>query len=1598
MGRACRRIILKPDDLSKADAARLAEKLAAAVERQNQLAQDSPHVLRFLGRVEQDETTFFVEHETATALSSDGLFDPEAPPATEDHLLEVAGALADALRVAHQSAKRRPVVHGGLCPGVLVTDENGFLKVTDFGFAPAICEVLGVVGYLNLAVGPWASTLHAATSGGWQILPAEEYDRDDRLCAFVDPEKYAAEREYGEKMLATFEAGSDIIAAGFILHLLAEHRHPYFYQDPDAHRVVDMSRMMDSWPATSARRKDLQDSENPGIRVWCKVVRQLLARVAGERPTAAEVAQRLEGFVPKIDFEEIRKRQDVAAAESWLAKLDARLEAEDWDAVERALRVRPTLKRWPEHVSTKIGEIEDRLKRRREELRRQEAMEADREAAQQWVSTLTEAVQREQWDDANQLLIDRPELTHWPTELAEEAGGLADQVRGALKKKQDEATAREWATELAEAVQAEAWDRASNLLAARPDVAHWPEEVLAQAREHEAEARQHLEAIELDHQKATRWLDTARTAAAREDYREAMRLLAAPPDDLEHWPEEVRREAATLEEDVRLQLVDDIDAQLETRTLAIRDVARRFVEEVIRAEVDSILDPGAVRVGIDAEEFTSDTQFGEGRARLSVFLSEAEEKAGAATIKTPFEFQLDSDPPRVRDAKGTTRQKLTAQLKRTLLELQKSRLADFARSLRTGLFPDATFTAKLDKLTPRTAVLMALLGKKSTESKIEATARWDAKRLAWQAEKPEDVVARVVEVVTRFAAEALTKSLLAASNALRPYEHMLVVAASPNRLDDPGVMPAELKLKGRVSLRRDAKAPAEPLQTIAFTCSRVGQATLDGDSQQSEDALRARVLTAQQGGFEAIKEDLLSHVAGATGKVKLRTRPKRLREPTDEVVFDIVVKGRQPVSLSATWRPGQFRLELPGDWKKSLQPLIEPIAATDAGKQERAEKRAKPTPAAEPSRSVKPKKAEKAEKPKKPEKPKTSKGKTRGVAIAAVIAIAAGLGGWWIMQRPVEPPRPPPMPVALRIEPIDPVSANESLSVTVTAVDQNDRVAAVPADTTVSLRPHDGGSILGTRDILQGQSEVRIRIGRPVNGMILQASCEDGGDLSPDESEPLVVTPAVRPAKLRLAAVGNHVVEEEFTVLVTAVDDSGDPAQVATDTTVDIHAESDDTRLGAGTIPAGESTVSIKVQIDRPESRVVLLASSSSGDTLASERSEPFDIRAKEEEEATPPAQPPIVQLVKGLPLLKTRDVPPGEAEEVLRLLFPEAARKESLKTVKALMDHESTIKISKHKDVGDSAVSLELAVEWPNIAQAQATLVLRKDDGWKADAGNTALLEELRSELETAYREDALNQIGEAITRIERLSLEGRLAKAYENYRNVEDIHKTLSPEDGDQVPRLANLMNSLPPQWRDIPGFTNGSELDDNLGYPTTLSADGRTLLLVSVAPNDAVWTTIAKEVRTNDPLWKEAEKEPEERAWYVFYIDSRENGQPADTVELAKAGIGQVPAGRRLPTRGEWMLAALKLYDDPDYEDFIGGKWEWCLADDAGQPPWVCGGSSELELFPPSPDITNGSAEARETLWKWLNQPLISQQRQYGEDLVSFRAILPIHPHQE
>ncbi|MCH8966518.1 MAG: hypothetical protein IID43_02480, partial [Planctomycetes bacterium] len=822
MAECYRRIIHRPAGVDDSSWSRLGELLSDAVDRQQELASHTKHVLRFEGGLQplDDATGYFVEHEPATSLSIGGLFDPSAPALHEVQLVRVTAALYEALGAAQTAEGSGPKAHGTVCPGVILFAPDGTAKVTDFSLGPAVCTALGEEAYLNLAVNPVATGSPGTyVTGSWEILAREEFTRDGRLCAFIDPQKY------GAQTLSAFEPVSDVIAAAFVLHLLAEHQHPYLHDDPTAHRLVEMSEFMAMGRYNGARREDLRESTNPGMRIWCDLMAKALSRIPQNRPSpkqvvdaladhlrpeedsdllrhqlesvetlvgdqpwdqvrqaarglaensaapadviqranaivvqaqanllieeaqralacadwpdaktpidaalnmsglpvdlAAEV-RRMNGLVEsslamRVTLDEIQERlqqvegtepyetvellqrqlarledtggdralvspiekrvsalrrdlsdrlkealpaaqaameADRARAEEWIEQLQSTLEDQAWDAVERLLEDRPQVRNWPEDVLAQSHAVRRQLDQHRTEQERLHAIKTDEAAAQLWVDQLRLAVDAHQWERAQQLLGSKPNLAHWPEDLEAQADRLVPRIRAAYEKHEAQKGAREWCERLQQAVQTDDRSAAVTLLSERPELEEWPLGALDEIAPYQRQAEQ--------------WVEDAKKE--QEQLTQQNRLIQAWLDRAnqaskdERWDEAVGiLDAPPLEhlpQDAQEQ-ADKLRAFCLARTSA--EAAQEFqarceaVETVARNFVRSIVSQrfdGLIHtdaISVGVHTEAAGSNVADAEWSAEVDVGAGDDRANKAETTFAFTFQVSLEPAQVRD-------------------------------------------------------------------------------------------------------------------------------------------------------------------------------------------------------------------------------------------------------------------------------------------------------------------------------------------------------------------------------------------------------------------------------------------------------------------------------------------------------------------------------------------------------------------------------------------------------------------------------------------------------------------------------------------------------------------------------------------------------------------------------------------------------------------------------------------------------------------------------------------------------------------------------------------------------------------------------------
>ncbi len=1104
-----RRIVLKPPGLSADASAQLLQRLEASLDAQRQLSAGSPHILQFVGGLEEDEKSFYVEHEPARSFDAGSPFDPDKPPADDTLLLHVAAALADALRVAHGAESRKSLAHGGLCPGVILETPDGIHKIADFGFAPAICAALGVDSYVELAVATGGGELTQVVGTGiWEVLSPDEATRDDRLCGFIDPEKY------GSRVLGTFEAGSDVIAVGILLHLLAEHRHPML-EDPDAHRMVVLAESMAFWPYNGARRQSLRESSDPAIRCWCDMVARMLARLPVDRPSAGEIAATFaKAGVKPVDAGEMLRRRleavpalienrqwdkarrelteitsgealpvdvadkadsmlEVVQAHVLLAEAKSRLDSDVWttaresldrllslssmppEVAEQADRVAAKLQhnleiqedldrteagigesdaadpgrafdqtcaavdrtgRWLdddtllsplrsrceqardrlqlEHERLKLaveereaelalvkkwfeglksaweqeqwGDFEQHLRSRpdtphwpdavKKETKALEVQFVELQKAGPWIEALREALDSWQLDNADRLAAKKPALAPWPATLGKEVGELEDRLRLAKAIAADHARAREWIKRLESAVGNEDWTAAARELTARPPLEHWPDNIVEQVQLYQSKVDQQIAELERKrleieeaNRTATTWLERAEEAARRESWQEATTILEAPPLDTARMPEDAR---LTAEERIRAYhkaLEDARRKQQERATQAAQELASTFVWSLIESDLSGFVAPQitSAKVGpIDWESVEAPTA---GHARLELVVADPTGTTSKVVASCEFGFRLDEEPPRLCDDDGAVRQTLCDALTKVIRDRQVSRAPELVKPWQAGLFPKAEMTVKLDGPVRETSAALHLLGKADRSVQVEVALAWNSNTLTWAYADPAGVSGYAVDLVHRQAQSLVPSKVLdVAVNLERHASHLTVEVDPPPRFD-PTNVPASLTLPCRLTIDAPGEQERQTLLDFSVVCPKVGEVVIVDSLAQAGTRMNGILVARQNQRYSDLHRDLKVQAKAAPAKVKLVALTRKIKEPVDEVRFELRPKRRDRLTLTARWNPDSFDFEFQYDLHTKLEGVLgegppaparpsRPRVAAEADKREKGSK------------------------------------------------------------------------------------------------------------------------------------------------------------------------------------------------------------------------------------------------------------------------------------------------------------------------------------------------------------------------------------------------------------------------------------------------------------------------------------------------------------------------------------------------------------------------------------------------------------------------------------------------------------------------------------
>ena len=1010
-----RRLILRPPTATPAQWSKLHDALVEATELQNRLALRSEHVLLFVGPLREDARGFCIEHEPAQPLSPSQLFDRQTPGATAQQVLASALALSDVLSNTHTRSGARLVLHGGLCPGVLLISPEGKLMVSDFGFAPSICRTLGVESYVNLSIGP-----RVDASGAWEVLDADIDNRDDRICAFIDPDKY------GQGSLTTFEAGSDVIAAGILLYLFAEHVHPYLSFVPNAHRVVDIAQMMGSEVPIPFRRKDLRESDDLAIATCCALITAMLSLSPFDRPTASTLAKKLEPFKPPLP-----------EIEAWLTHLEELLQRKAWDEVEIALASPACalpMEKWSPPQRARRASVETELKRQRTMAE----IQADYRQADEWLVRMEEGVRTGHWDEAQRILDDKPPVEHWPdtttTRLAAVTTALEEHERrcqeardwlaalqtsfdlqdwcavGQLLEEQPAAdaltpeqvasvsakarayrqqgSAQTWCAELRQAYELQRWPEVGHLLEERPDRKDLsPEEAafISVAGAGQVEYLRKLAEDEAANGKIVRqqdesrsWLEQAETAARMGHWVTALDVLAQPPR-LEHWAPDVREKAAELAKSWRARLGEVVRSHRGTINEQLRQQAAEVVGDLVTQRCRGLTTLERVETTAEFGGWVNGGRASECRAHIAVGLRKEGARAAAEPMRSELHAALNETADRVQltGELSEWRQRVADGLLRQLVGLQKAELRAFKRDLCAGLFPKANVQAELEQLQPRLPVRIELLGEGAAEAVFATELAWRPDTLSWAVVDPSALSARGLQVAIAGSQRLAQSELPLRCAVLRPYASRLSVDVEATTRIRPDELPRPLQYNVRVLVRTDPSAAPLLLPTLSARCEKVGHLVFDAGLDRLEARFNQWLTQLQEECRKSLVERLAERAQSTLRRVRVRSQPGRIKTPVDVVTFERVAKGAETIALRANWDAAALVYQLPPGWESTLTGVASPVAA------------------GEPAR-VRPR-----------------RGRFRGLIAASVVAVlgAAAISGLYFSLQHGRGNGPPPPPV-----------------------------------------------------------------------------------------------------------------------------------------------------------------------------------------------------------------------------------------------------------------------------------------------------------------------------------------------------------------------------------------------------------------------------------------------------------------------------------------------------------------------------------------------------------------------------------------------------------
>lgn len=337
------RVVVIPADLDDDRRARFVSKLSAAVKQQAGLAAKCDAVLRVSGEIREDGDRILIPHEPAMP-GNPAAIESESESPDIDAIWWLSWSVVRALEAA---APGTP--HGGIQIAALYQDEQGRVKLGDFGIAPVFEAVCGSESRRQLH----------CDGRGWSLLGEDETRETGWIAPYFAHELFEGTPRLNPK--------ADQFAAGTLLYLLGIGSHPYganlsdptlmlyFHLEPYA--VADERP---EWAEIFERaERDYSTEADKPILGWSAFIQKLLASDPGERfANPAEAAAAVSEFCPPAWVEATGalaaglKRLDAGDVETLLKKVAP------WKADESLPALwRGQLSRWLTGIEARKQEI-----------------------------------------------------------------------------------------------------------------------------------------------------------------------------------------------------------------------------------------------------------------------------------------------------------------------------------------------------------------------------------------------------------------------------------------------------------------------------------------------------------------------------------------------------------------------------------------------------------------------------------------------------------------------------------------------------------------------------------------------------------------------------------------------------------------------------------------------------------------------------------------------------------------------------------------------------------------------------------------------------------------------------------------------------------------------------------------------------------------------------------------------------------------------------------------------------------------------------------------------------------------------------------------